>query len=78
LADKREHVTGDVSLCKAGTSVRKEIMPFAFERVVVSAVPQGGVVLRNQVLCKIGVEPSAPFAECAGVVCEDGMASGCC
>jgi hypothetical protein len=71
LADKREHVTSDVSRCKASASVREEIMPFAFERVVVSAVSQGGVVLGNQVLCKVGVEPSPPFAECAWVVCED-------
>jgi hypothetical protein len=70
LTNKCEHVAGDVTLSKACTGIREEIVPLAFERVVVSSVPQGGVVFGDYVLCKIGVEPSAPFTERAGVVWE--------
>jgi len=65
-------MAGNVPLGETGTGVRKEVVPLALERVVVSAVPQSGVVFGDDLLCQIGVEPSTPLAERARVVCREG------
>lgn len=45
LTNEREHVAGDIALGEASSGVCEEIVPFAFERVIISSVPQDGVVL---------------------------------
>lgn len=61
-------MTGDVPLGKACTGVCEKVVPLAFERVVISSIPQSGVIFGDHVLHKVSVEPSTPLAEGTGIV----------
>lgn len=51
LADECEHMTGDVTLGEASTSVSKQILPFALENFVFCTIRKGRIVLDDEVLC---------------------------
>lgn len=59
---KRQHMTSDVPLCKAGSSISEEILPFSFKKIESGLVSQLGVSVDKHVCCEVRLEASAPFA----------------
>ncbi len=60
LSHKRQHMTGDISLCKSGPGISKEIFPLPLERYIVGRITQRGVILGYNVLLEVALESSTP------------------
>ena len=59
----------DVSLGEARAGVRVQVLPLAFERVELGRVLERGEVLEQRLGRQVRLQPAAPFAERAGIVC---------
>lgn len=58
----------NVSLREPSPGVRKEVVPFPLESVIILAIAQCRVVPRDDVLGEVCVETISPFAKGARVV----------
>jgi hypothetical protein len=68
LANKREHMASNITLCEASASICKKVFPLPLERRVFVNISKSRVVFYDELLRQVRFQTPSPFSKRAGIV----------